>query len=58
MSSHLGGSIDVDSATISAAVDQDNEVAGGGVVLAEIGGATCEPVSFCDDCGVTGMIFT
>ena len=54
ISSHLGRSIDVD----STAVDQDDEVAGGGVVLAEIGGATCEPGSFCDDCGVAGTMFT
>ena len=58
MSSHLAGGIDVDSAAVGAAVDPDNEVAGGGVVLAEIGGATCEPVTLCDDCGIAGMIFT
>ena len=54
MSSHLAGGIDVD----STAVDQDDEVAAGGVVLAEIGGATCEPATLCDDCGVARMIFT
>ena len=54
MSSHLAGGIDVD----SAAVDPDNEVAGGGVVLTEIGGATCEPATLCDDCGIARMIFT
>ena len=58
ISSQLGRGIDVDSAAVGAAVDQDDEVAGGGVVLAEIGGATCEPGSFCDDCGVAGTMFT
>ena len=58
MSSHRRGGSDVDRAAVGAVVDQDDEVAEGGVVLAEIGGATCDLASFCDDCGVAGMMFT
>jgi hypothetical protein len=60
---HVGVAIDVDIAAVGAvggAVDEDGEVAGRVVkmVLAEIVGATCDLGSFCDDCGVAGMMFT